>query len=276
MRYASHERSSFKPILIILVAALAASGYFIFTLYTETQNQASTIADQSQKIGELESTIEQRNSLISDQQSQISELDAEVGELSAQVLDLGERLGIAQEEIGELSPKITNYFVVGVRSDGKGVVVPVQVKVVKGNGAISVNINRVEFRSGTQDSIRTGAVVASLETGVPISDKDITVSFVNTGEDIVTVDGGSAGAAITVAIMATLLDRDINTGVMMTGTISIQRNVGPVGSVSAKAEAARDSGAHTFLVPKGQGVGVSGIAVTEVENINDAADRIIL
>lgn len=67
------------------------------------------------------------------------------------------------------------------------------------------------------------------------------------------VDGPSAGAAITVALIATIRNQDLDPGVFMTGTINSDGSVGPVGGVPEKAIAAARNGSKIFYVPKGQG-----------------------
>lgn len=282
MPRAGPGRDKVKLVAIVFAAVFAASGFAIYMLYAESQEQARTILGQaqsivqkSQQITDLESAVKSQGSTIINQSLEISGLREDLHQMTLQVLDLSKRLGIAVEEIEELTPKMRDYYVVGVESDGDGVVVPIEIKIVKGTGVISANINKVELLSGAQNSIRTAAGVASAHSGVGISDKDITVSFVNSGDDIVTVDGGSAGASITVAIIATLLDKDPDTGVLMTGTISPDGKVGPVGFVEAKAKAAAGFGAHTFLAPSGQAVGVAGINVVGVSDIDEAIGRIL-
>lgn len=282
MPQARRSQSNTKIFAVVLIVILVAGGYVIYSLYAETQEQsraileqAQTILQKSQQIAGLEGKVANQSATISNQSSQILNLKINLRELGEQVADLGGKLGLASKELEELTPKIRDYYVVGVKSDGSGVVVPIEVKIVKGDGAISANINKVELLSGTQDSIRTAAGVASSYTGLPISGKDITVSFVNQGNDIVIVDGGSAGSAITATIIATLLDKKPDTSVLMTGTISSNGAVGPVGSVEAKARAAMGFGAQTFLVPPGQAVAVPGISVISVSTIDEVVDRIL-
>ncbi|VVC03734.1 Archaeal Lon protease [Candidatus Burarchaeum australiense] len=65
-----------------------------------------------------------------------------------------------------------------------------------------------------------------------------------------TVDGPSAGAAMTLMALSALSDTPLEANMSLTGTIEPDGTVGPVGSVSAKAEAAAKSGVKIFLVPK--------------------------
>jgi predicted ATP-dependent protease len=263
------------PLVIVSVLVIGFVGYTAYYYYAQNQQQAGVIADQSDqilqkslKISQLEGEVRNKSTLIAEKNDQIQNLFDSLD-------NLGIELEFAQEEISKLSPEVRNYYVVGVRNDDKGVVVPIEVKIVKGAGAVSVNINNVDLLPGAQGSIRIAANVAASYAGETISDKDITVSFAYADNGIVTVDGGSAGAAIATTIIGALTDRHPSSEVLITGTISPDGKVGQIGSQTAKAVAARDFGASTFLVPAGQFVSVSGINVVEVGDIDDVVERVL-
>lgn len=73
----------------------------------------------------------------------------------------------------------------------------------------------------------------------------------------VIVGGPSAGAAMAVAVYSALTGTPINRSVMITGMISPDGTIGPVGGVYEKAQAAALNGAKIFLVPPGQSVVVT-------------------
>ena len=64
------------------------------------------------------------------------------------------------------------------------------------------------------------------------------------------VDGPSAGVAMTVAAVSALTGRPVDGSTALTGEISVQGKVLPVGGVPAKAEAARRAGLSRVLVPR--------------------------
>ncbi len=85
------------------------------------------------------------------------------------------------------------------------------------------------------------------------------------------VGGPSAGLAFTLTILDELSPGDLTGGekVAVTGTIGLDGSVGPIGGVAQKAVAARQAGAHLFLVPRDEakearkhadGMKVSGVA----------------
>ncbi|RLF12883.1 MAG: hypothetical protein DRJ62_01510 [Thermoprotei archaeon] len=73
-------------------------------------------------------------------------------------------------------------------------------------------------------------------------------------ESIYVVDGPSAGAAVAVLASSLLLNVDLRKDVVITGTIDENGNIGRVGGILYKGEAAARAGAKIFLVPKGQSV----------------------
>ncbi len=72
--------------------------------------------------------------------------------------------------------------------------------------------------------------------------------------DAVIVGGPSAGVAMAVAVYSALTGLPINRSVAVTGMISPDGTVGPVGGIYEKAEAVASRGAKLFLVPPGQSV----------------------
>lgn len=186
------------------------------------------------------------------------------------------------------------------RIDGEevGVITTLKVLAIPGDGRTLTNIENLLFWVDTQHSIRTAKKVASEITGMDLSKIDI-IYTIETNASL--IGGESAGAAITIATIAVLQNKDLNESVIITGTIDRDGNIGKVGGITLKGQAAKEYGAKLYLVPKGQGsieeyepiekcekigaitlcrieykakeinVGeVVGIEVVEVENIEDA------
>jgi uncharacterized protein len=199
-----------------------------------------------------------------------------------------------------------NYAEIGlaaVDQDGNGIVTPLIVEVKPGSGRILTNIEKLLFWVDTQQSIQIAKDVAGQVAGMDTSKYDF-VYDVKSNSTL--VGGPSAGAALTVATIAALENRKMNSSVMMTGTINPDGTIGEVGGVLEKAKAAKEIGVSTFLVPKGQGtetyytpqencvrrsgflfcttkyievtvnIGKDvGISVIEVENVSEAIKYII-
>ncbi len=258
-------------LFVIVAMLLTVSGY----LYSDILEKSTIIEGKSLVIQNLNSDIEGLTREIEKSTAEILALESNISFLENKERKLNILLGRAEDEVLALTPKITHFFAAGVDQEGKGKIIPLDIKTTKGTGLLSVNIKGVDLQSGATESVRTASLVASGYTGIDISQKDITVSFVNENSGIVVLDGPSAGAAVTVGIIASLEGKELEPGIMMTGSISSSGRVGEVGGVEEKAIAARDAGAKTFLVPKEQDVTVSGIDVVEVRNIDDVVAWVI-
>lgn len=115
------------------------------------------------------------------------------------------------------------------------------------DGELRVDISENEV-AGVGDMKRAAAwnsvIVASLLTGqLPAK----TFRFVETGY----IDGPSAGAVQTVAVLSLLLGDELRTDVAMTGTINPDGTVGPVGGIPEKLTGASAEGYKRVLIPMG-------------------------
>jgi len=132
----------------------------------------------------------------------------------------------------------------------EGVVMKAKVEITPGNGRILVN-TQPNIGIDLQSSIRTAATVAEKYTGISLRGADIIVSVI-ADKSIQVVDGPSAGAAITIAIISAVKGLKVNSTVYVTGTINPDGSVGSVGGVLEKAVAAARNGCKLFLVPMGE------------------------
>lgn len=169
--------------------------------------------------------------------------------------------------IRTLQPIQSNFASINlpaVDNEGNGVIVKLKVQTIPGEGRILTNINQLLFWVDTQFSIQVAEMVAENITGADLSKVDL-IYTIETDASI--IEGGSAGAALTIATIAVLQNKTLPTDVMITGTIGSDGTVGPIGGVFAKAKAAKDTGARLFLVPKGQGAQVNYIPEKKCEQI---------
>lgn len=140
----------------------------------------------------------------------------------------------------------SSIAVPAVDEEGNGLTTVLTVQIIPGNGRVLANIDRLLFWTDTQNSIRTSSRVASNITGANLSRYDIIYTIET---DAISVEGPSAGTALTIATIAALQKRKIDPEVMITGTINHDGTIGPVGQVLEKAKAAKKIGARLFLVP---------------------------
>ena len=138
-----------------------------------------------------------------------------------------------------------------VDNEGNGVMATLRVEVRPGKGRALTNINQILFWVDTQHSIRTAMRVAENITGIDLSNYDLIYS-IETNASV--IEGPSAGAAITIATIAALENKTVNSSVTITGTINHDGTIGPVSQIIAKGKAAKDHGKTLYLVPVGQSV----------------------
>jgi len=116
----------------------------------------------------------------------------------------------------------------------------------------------------TQASCRFASVVASDILKVPHSKYDY---FYTIRADSPIIGGPSAGAALTIATIASIKGLDIDPEVMMTGMINPDGTVGPVGGILEKIMGANAKGIKVFLIPSGQSV-IQIIEENKIDTVN--------
>jgi uncharacterized protein len=161
--------------------------------------------------------------------------------------------------------RFVKIYVPAVDNEGKGIASVLKVGIKPGSGKVLVDINQILFWLDTQQSIQTAKRVAQEITKVDLSKFDLIYSI----EDInaTVVEGPSAGAALTIATIAAIEGKELNNKISITGTINPDGSIGPVGGIIPKAEAIKEIGGETFLVPKGQGTQVNYIPEEKCEQI---------
>jgi ATP-dependent Lon protease len=126
--------------------------------------------------------------------------------------------------------------------------------------------------SMAKDSVSNAASVIRKITDKDIKDYDIHVNVVGGGR----IDGPSAGAAITIAIISALLEKPIRQDVAITGEISLRGNIKPVGGIFEKIYGARRKGIKLVVVPKANEKEVpsdlSDIEVKSISRIEELMD----
>jgi len=113
----------------------------------------------------------------------------------------------------------------------------------EGRGAIRFNDTA---GSMTKDSVFNAASVIRKISGKDLTDYDVHVNVIGGGH----IDGPSAGAAIFLAILSALQERALPQDVAITGELSIQGRIKPVGSIPEKIYGARQGGIKRIIIPK--------------------------
>ena len=143
----------------------------------------------------------------------------------------------------------------------------------KGKGIVRFNDTA---GSMAKDSVYNAASVIRKLTDKDISEFDIHVNVVGGGK----IDGPSAGAAITLSIISALLNKPIKSDIAVTGEISLQGHVKPVGGIFEKIYGAKRKGISRVFIPKENEDEIpsdlKGIEVFTVENIYQLMDETLI
>ena len=249
--------------------------------------QAQTHADTLvQELGAKEQALQQESIEAAILEAEIESLNEKAGLLEAEVTTLQAKIQLDEQRLEELSGinsgsnRVTvSHYGLGVDSSNQGTVFPIKVEIINsGTGILSVDINNVQYEPGFQSAVREAAAAASRYTGESISDKDIVIRFAyedsRFGGEPVNVDGSSAGAIIAAMIAAGLSDKQINSAILVTGSISEDGTVGRIGSLEEKIVAANSFGAKAILVPESQEVQSDTMAVIGVSGIDEVMTQL--
>jgi ATP-dependent Lon protease len=142
----------------------------------------------------------------------------------------------------------------------------------KGKGNIRFNETA---GSMAKDSVFNAASVFRKISGKKLSDYDCHVNVVGGGN----IDGPSAGLAITLALLSAVQQIPICQDTAVTGEVSIQGLVKPVGGIPEKIYGARQSGMRKILIPKDNQkdipADIDSIEIVTVETVTDALKQLI-
>lgn len=121
-----------------------------------------------------------------------------------------------------------------------------------------------------KDSVFNAAAVIRRISGKDLANYDVHINVVGGGN----IDGPSAGAAICLAILSAIEDRPVHQDVAITGEISIQGKIKPVGGLVEKIYGAKQAGMRLVLVPQENQADIptnlSGLEVVPVATLEEA------
>jgi len=98
-----------------------------------------------------------------------------------------------------------------------------------------------------KEAVENVAALIKKYTGEDISNHDIHVQFVGSREG---TEGDSASISVATAVISALEEVPVDQGVAMTGSLSVRGQVLPVGGVTAKIEAAAETGIRKVVIPR--------------------------
>ncbi|MBQ7723496.1 MAG: Lon family ATP-dependent protease, partial [Selenomonadaceae bacterium] len=172
-------------------------------------------------------------------------------------------------------PAVGHIFGLGV-SGFIGSVIEIEAVVFsaeKGKGTIRFNETA---GSMAKDSVFNAASVLRRVTGKDIHDFDVHINVIGGGN----IDGPSAGTAILAALVSAVTGKKIRQDVAVTGEISLQGKVRPVGGVFEKAYGAKQAGIKTLIIPKENSKDIPkghlGLKIFAVETAEEAFKKIFV
>ncbi|MCE5195688.1 MAG: Lon family ATP-dependent protease [Negativicutes bacterium] len=137
----------------------------------------------------------------------------------------------------------------------------------KGKGSIRFNDTA---GSMAKDSIFVASTVLRKVLNLQLQDYDVHVNFVGGGN----VDGPSAGGALTLALISAVRNIPVRQDIAMTGEISLQGLIKPVGGLYGKLYGAARAGMKEILVPAANSkelpAEMYGVKLTPYANIEEA------
>jgi ATP-dependent Lon protease len=133
-------------------------------------------------------------------------------------------------------------------SEFSGIVLPIVAEVTPAqtrDGGVVVATGKLGEIA--KEAVQNVSALVKKYTGEDISRYDIHIQFVGTSDG---VEGDSASVSIATAVISALEGVAVDQSVAMTGSLSVRGQVLPVGGVTAKVEAAADSGLRRVLIPE--------------------------
>lgn len=167
----------------------------------------------------------------------------------------------------------------------QGAVMEIEATVVPGAGRVLVTgiVDEEELGGGAHVMRRRSTARVSADNVTTVlkmlgylrNDQDVHVNFPGGAP----VDGPSAGAAMAVAAISALTGRPVDGSCAITGEISVQGQIKPVGGVPEKVEAARRAGLVRVYVPREnmlERFEDCGMEVMMLDRIQQAVEKLLL
>ncbi len=143
--------------------------------------------------------------------------------------------------------RVNGLAVLGGGATFSGIILPIEAEVVPGGEAREI-IATGKLGAIAKEAIKNVSAIIKKYFGEDIKKKhDIYVQFLQTYEG---VEGDSASIAVATAIISALKGIPVKQDYAMTGSLSVRGEVLPVGGVSAKVEAAIETGIRKVIVPR--------------------------
>lgn len=155
----------------------------------------------------------------------------------------------------DTSPRVGAVHGLAVYGSHQGAVMEIEAVSTPGNGTVTVTgiVEEEELggegrrmrRKSTAHSSAENVKTLLAELGFPLGQRNLHINFPGGAP----VDGPSAGVAMAVVAISALTGQKVDGFAAVTGEISVQGRVKPVGGVPEKVEAARQAGLQRVYIP---------------------------
>ncbi len=145
---------------------------------------------------------------------------------------------------GSVVGRVNGLAVMGGDS---GIVLPVMAEVTPAQGP-GETIATGQLKEMAQEAVSNVSAIIKKFSDEDLSEKDVHIQFVQTGQQ--GVDGDSASITVATAVISALEGMPVRQDLAMTGSLSVRGDVLPVGGVTHKIEAAAKSGMDTVIIPE--------------------------
>ena len=241
-----------KLLIFLLIFSLVANAYFVFL----SEEQPSLDKEQVQEMQIHLNNLQKENENL---QAQINQANQSLKSYAPQLDSYRERVFELENSSKMQSAGVDGFATLqgpavfqAVQPDNtiseKGALTNISVEIQPGKGRVLVQttpLMGVVF----QDAANTAVFVAENKTGESLSSSDIIFS-ITANDKIPSVDGPSAGALMTLLTISAINNNKLNDSITLTGTIDSEGNIGAIGGVLEKAQAAKDGGKKLFLIPR--------------------------
>jgi len=148
---------------------------------------------------------------------------------------------------GQRVGRVNGLAIIGVTPPYSGIILPIEAEVTPG-GKESEIIATGKLGDIAKEAVKNVSAIVKKYFGEDLKEtSDIYVQFLQTYEG---VEGDSASIAVATSIISSYKHIPVKQDTAMTGSLSVRGEVLPIGGVTAKVEAAIETGIKTVIVPK--------------------------
>jgi predicted S18 family serine protease len=249
-----------KLLTFLLALSLVANAYFVISFEEQTYNDKGQVQEIQTTLNNLQKENENLQAQINQANQSLKSYAPQLDSYRERVFELENNSKMHYTSLEGFATLQGPAVMQAVQSDPtdpfgrrsvteNGTLINISVEIQPGKGRVLVQttpLMGVVF----QDAANTAVFVAENKTGKSLSSSDIIFS-VNAEGQVPGVDGPSAGALMTLLTISAIENNaKLNSSITLTGTIDSEGNVGAIGGVIEKAQAAKDGGKTLFLIPR--------------------------